>query len=120
VIVVTWKSFYGKDRVCEELLNSKNLSEDYHRVLIADSMKNIFLETTGINMFGRAIKEKNREKLMEFTSQYPLMHWIKATQYTECCVVTDVHTLEEINYLKSKFKHVLTIRLVVDPAERIK
>lgn len=117
LILLCGKSFSGKDTVCKELLN--NLLS-YKRISIADTMKKKFIKKYNIDVFNRDIKEKNRIKLMEFTHNYELKYWLKKTNYVEKCIITDIRTLEEINYIKQLFKNILIIRLNVFNDERIK
>lgn len=105
IILLSGKSFSGKDTIAKHLPELK-------RVSIADTMKRCFMkEHPGIDMFDRTQKEAHRLELKEFTHQHPLKYWIKKTPYQDNCIVTDIRTIEEIEYIKEKFNNIRVVRL---------
>ncbi len=111
IILISGKRFAGKDTVARKLTLT--------RVSIADTMKLKFMEKyPGINMFNREEKEKHLVELREFTHGKPLSYWINATPYRDNIVVTDIRTMEEITFIKNKFKNVKVIRLDVSDKVR--
>lgn len=114
IILLSGKRFSGKDTIAAKLPNLT-------RVSIADTMKKEFMKLhPTIDLFDREQKEAHRSDLMKFTHQYPLSHWIKLTPYQDRCIVTDIRTHEEIQFLKSKFQDVKVVRISVGDSAREK
>ena len=124
IILISGKRFAGKDTVAGKLISKDGLTTKgstlgLTRVSIADTMKLKFMEKYhGINMFNREEKEKHLLELREFTHDKPLSYWINATPYRDNIVVTDIRTIEEIAFIKGKFKNVKVIRLDVSDKVR--
>lgn len=105
LILLNGKRFSGKDAIAALVKNLK-------RVSIADNMKLKFMEIhPGVNLFNREEKEKWRTELTKFTTSFDIHHWINITPYTDNCIVTDIRSMQEINFLKDKFKKVMVIRI---------
>jgi len=116
IVLESGKRFSGKDTIAMYLPELKRIS-------VADTMKREFMKANPeIDMFDRDQKEAHRNELVKFTHQHDLMYWLTKTQYEDNCIVTDIRTLLEIDYLKKTFSdcQVIVVRLNVDNEQRAK
>jgi phosphomevalonate kinase len=116
IIMLYGKRFSGKDTIASMLPSMK-------RVAIADSLKYEYMNAhPGIDMFKREDKEKYRLDMIQFGLEKPFSYWLERAPYEDNCIVTDLRTMEEIEYVKQKFVHVqvLLIKVVCDDEQRMK
>jgi adenine phosphoribosyltransferase len=113
IVMLYGKRYSGKDTMAEKGLHGMK------RVSIGDVMKREYMkENPSVNLFDRSQKEKHRKDLMAYTSQQPFEYWLAKTPYDDGCVVTDLRTLKEIGYVKSRFTRVVLVNLQITDEER--
>ena len=116
IILLSGKCFTGKDTVAKHVPELK-------RVSIADHMKLCYMEENpDVDMFDRKQKEQHRIKMEKFISSKSPEYWLEQTPFQNDCIVTDIRTILEINYVIGKFgkDSVKTVRLEVCDDERKK
>ncbi len=118
LILLSGKSFTGKDTLCKALIEKY---PELQRVSIADTMKIEFMKQyPEIDMFDRIQKEAHRLELKEYTHQFPFSYWLERAPYCENCVCTDIRTTDEIDFIKNKFPNSVIVVVRVHASSEIR